>query len=256
MTSTDGSSGPDGRRVSRVSRTAVNQLRAEQPEHDLRRCRRHDRRFDVRVLHPEGQAHDRCAQRGWSRRQLRSATTNSTAVSPTSPTESWPSPIGEYLGANVYDKATGDPALAPEYWVTTVTEKKGVCSVGFVGAVTEELPSLVSPAGIEDISVGSPVEAANRVADQLRDGDESNGEADIVILLVHEGAPTTDIASATDPNTRVRSDRPQRRRRHRRDRLGPHASRVQPRDRRASGDLERPVRRALLRHGDPATTRS
>ncbi|MET0885107.1 MAG: bifunctional UDP-sugar hydrolase/5'-nucleotidase [Mycetocola sp.] len=102
----------------------------------------------------------------------------------------------EYLGANVYLKDTTEPAL-PEYWIAKVS---GV-SVGFVGAVTDELPSLVSPAGIEEISVGSPVEAANRVADQLSDGVKGNGEADIVIMLVHEGAATTDIASATDPNS-------------------------------------------------------
>ncbi|MET0779918.1 MAG: bifunctional UDP-sugar hydrolase/5'-nucleotidase [Mycetocola sp.] len=103
----------------------------------------------------------------------------------------------EYLGANVYDKVTGAPAL-PEYWI----KKFNGIRVGFVGAVTDELPSLVSPEGIEDITVGSPVEAANRVADQLSDGKSSNGEADIVILLVHEGAATTDISSATDPNSR------------------------------------------------------
>jgi 5'-nucleotidase len=103
----------------------------------------------------------------------------------------------EYLGANVYDRATGDPAL-PEYWIAKF---QGV-RIGFVGAVTDELPSLVSPAGIEDISVGSPVEAANRVADQLSDGRSNNGEADIVVMLVHEGAATTSIESATDPTTR------------------------------------------------------
>ncbi|WP_448006040.1 bifunctional metallophosphatase/5'-nucleotidase [Agromyces bauzanensis] len=108
-----------------------------------------------------------------------------------------PLALWEYLGANVYDKATGEPAL-PEYWVE---ELEGV-RLGFVGAVTDELPSLVSPAGIAEIEVGPPVEAANRVADQLSDGDEENGEADIVVFLVHEGAATTDIASATDPNTR------------------------------------------------------
>ena len=85
----------------------------------------------------------------------------------------------------MYDRATGDPAL-PEYWI----KKFNGIRVGFVGAVTDELPSLVSPAGIEDITVGSPVEAANRVADQLSDGRSNNGEADIVILLVHEGAAT------------------------------------------------------------------
>lgn len=103
----------------------------------------------------------------------------------------------EYLGANVYDEATGDPVL-PEYW----TAKFQGVTIGFVGAVTDELPSLVSPAGMEGISVGSPVEAANRVADQLSDGKKQNGEADIVIMLVHEGAATTDVASATDPNSR------------------------------------------------------
>lgn len=108
-----------------------------------------------------------------------------------------PLALWEYLGANVYDKATGEPAL-PEYWVE---EFDGV-RLGFVGAVTDELPSLVSPAGIAEITVGDPVEAANRVADELSDGVEENGEADIVVFLVHEGAATTDIASATDPNSR------------------------------------------------------
>ncbi|MGR0319357.1 bifunctional metallophosphatase/5'-nucleotidase [Agromyces sp. ZXT2-3] len=103
----------------------------------------------------------------------------------------------EYLGANIYDKATGEVAL-PEYWL----QKFQGVTIGFVGAVTDELPSLVSPSGIEDITVGSPVEAANRVADELSDGKKGNGEADIVIMLVHEGAATTSIESATDPNSR------------------------------------------------------
>ncbi|HET8927183.1 MAG TPA: bifunctional UDP-sugar hydrolase/5'-nucleotidase [Microbacterium sp.] len=103
----------------------------------------------------------------------------------------------EYLGANVYKKGTTKPAL-PEYFI----EKFNGVRIGFVGAVTDELPSLVSPAGIADIDVGSPVEAANRVADQLSDGRANNGEADIVIMLVHEGAVDTSIASATDERTR------------------------------------------------------
>lgn len=108
-----------------------------------------------------------------------------------------PLALWEYLGANVYDKETGEPAL-PEYWI----EEFDKVRIGFVGAVTDELPSLVSPTGIEDITVGDPVEAANRVADQLTDGKQKNGEADIVVFLVHEGAATTSIESATDPDTR------------------------------------------------------
>lgn len=103
----------------------------------------------------------------------------------------------EYLGANVYETGT-DQAALPEYWI----EKLHGVRVGFVGAVTDELPSLVSPAGIADIDVGSPVEAANRVADQLSDGRANNGEADIVILLVHEGATVGTVESATDETTR------------------------------------------------------
>lgn len=99
----------------------------------------------------------------------------------------------EYLGANVYDRATGEPAL-PEYFV----QAYGGVSVGFIGAVTNELPSLVSPAGIADLEIRDITTETNRVADNLRDGDAANGEADVVILLVHEGAATPDISSATD----------------------------------------------------------
>lgn len=108
-----------------------------------------------------------------------------------------PMALWEYLGANVYDKATGKAAL-PEYYTKTFD---GV-TIGFIGAVTDELPSLVSPAGIADLTIGDPVTAANRVADQLTDGKTGNGEADIIILLVHEGAATTELDSAIDPTSR------------------------------------------------------
>lgn len=99
----------------------------------------------------------------------------------------------DYLAANLYVKGTDTPVF-PEYYIHDF----GDVSVGFVGAVTDELPSLVSPAGIASIDVGPVVPAVNRVADQLSDGDPANGEADVVVLLVHEGAATTNIASATD----------------------------------------------------------
>ncbi len=88
-----------------------------------------------------------------------------------------------YLGANVYDKGTTNPAL-PEY---EVVEIDGL-DVGFVGVVTEETPTLVTPSGIADVEFGDPVEALNRVTAQLQDGDPANGEADVVVGLVHEGA--------------------------------------------------------------------
>ncbi|WP_428830365.1 ExeM/NucH family extracellular endonuclease [Cellulomonas endometrii] len=88
-----------------------------------------------------------------------------------------------YLGANVYAKGTQDPAL-DEYALIDVD---GV-QVGVVGAVTQETPSLVSPGGIADLDFGDPVDAVNRVAAQLSDGDEANGEADVVVAEYHEGA--------------------------------------------------------------------
>jgi len=102
----------------------------------------------------------------------------------------------EYLAANLTTK-DASPEL-PQYWTQTFD---GV-TIGFVGAVTDELPSLVSPAGIANLDIEAPVTAANRVADQLSDGDATNGEADVVVLLVHEGAVDNTVAGATDPTTR------------------------------------------------------
>lgn len=97
-----------------------------------------------------------------------------------------------YLGANVYDRATGEPAFDESF----VTEVDGV-RVGFIGAVTEELPSLVTPTGIASLEVRPVVDEVNRVAEALSDGDETNGEADVLVLLVHEGPATGDLADST-----------------------------------------------------------
>ncbi|MCI1017469.1 ExeM/NucH family extracellular endonuclease [Microbacterium sp. C5A9] len=98
----------------------------------------------------------------------------------------------EYISSNVFLTETGEPALAPAW----VKELDGV-KVGFIGAVTEDLDSLVSPEGIADLEVRSIADSVNAVADDLRDGDGSNGEADVVILLVHEGAASTELSSIT-----------------------------------------------------------
>ncbi|MDN3443131.1 ExeM/NucH family extracellular endonuclease [Microbacterium sp. APC 3901] len=98
----------------------------------------------------------------------------------------------EYISSNVFVTETGEPALAPAW----VKELDGV-RVGFVGAVTEDLDSLVSPEGIADLEVRSIVDSVNAVADDLRDGDAANGEADVVILLVHEGASSAELSSIT-----------------------------------------------------------
>ena len=98
----------------------------------------------------------------------------------------------EYISSNVFLKGTDETALAPSW----VKDFDGV-SVGFVGAVTEELDSLVSPAGIADLEVRGIVDSVNNAAAALRDGDEANGEADVIVLLVHEGATTVSVDSIT-----------------------------------------------------------
>lgn len=90
-----------------------------------------------------------------------------------------------YIAANLKLKSTGDPAV-PATWIRTVD---GV-EVGFVGAVTEDLPALVSPDGIADLEVTDIVDSVNAEAADLR----ANG-ADLVIMLVHEGSASTSCSS-------------------------------------------------------------
>ena len=94
----------------------------------------------------------------------------------------------EYLAANV--RHDDGSAALPESWVRSF---QGI-DVGFIGAVTDHLPELVSPAGIAGLTIQEPVVAANRVADQMKDAG-----VEIVVLLVHEGAADTSMVSATDP---------------------------------------------------------
>ncbi|WP_244971387.1 bifunctional metallophosphatase/5'-nucleotidase [Paramicrobacterium chengjingii] len=97
-----------------------------------------------------------------------------------------------YLGANVYKENTETPVL-DEYTIVTIDGVR----VGIIGAVTQEVPSLVSKSGIEGLDFGDPVDAVNRVADQLSDEDESNGEADVIVAEYHEGASVGTPEGAT-----------------------------------------------------------
>ncbi|VXB41511.1 ExeM/NucH family extracellular endonuclease [Nocardioides sp. AX2bis] len=94
----------------------------------------------------------------------------------------------EYLGANVRFKDDGSPALDGT-WI----QDFGGTEIGFVGAVTEDLPSLVSPTGIEQLEITDVVDETNAAAADLK----AEG-ADVVVLLVHEGAPGTDCTTFDD----------------------------------------------------------
>jgi 5'-nucleotidase len=91
----------------------------------------------------------------------------------------WP-----YIAANIDEPGDADE-IAPS-WTTDVD---GV-TVGFVGAVTEHLHELVNPAGIEGLEVTDVVDATNEEAAKIKEAG-----ADVVVLLVHEGASGTDCAA-------------------------------------------------------------
>ncbi|ANC32176.1 5'-nucleotidase C-terminal domain-containing protein [Isoptericola dokdonensis] len=91
----------------------------------------------------------------------------------------------EYVAANLKMRETGEDAV-PASWLKDF----GDVEVGFVGAVTEELPSLVTPGGIAELEVADIVDTADAEAEALK----AEG-ADLVVLLVHDGAETTTCAA-------------------------------------------------------------
>ncbi|HKU02341.1 MAG TPA: ExeM/NucH family extracellular endonuclease, partial [Arthrobacter sp.] len=93
-----------------------------------------------------------------------------------------------YLGANVYKKGTTEPVL-PEY---TVLDLNGI-KVAVIGTVTQEVPSLVTPAGIADLDFGDPVDAINRVAAKIT----ADKTADVIIVEDHDGAGSGVVEGAT-----------------------------------------------------------
>jgi 5'-nucleotidase len=93
-----------------------------------------------------------------------------------------------YLGANVYKKGTTEPVL-PEF---TILEMNGI-KVAVIGTVTQEVPSLVTPAGIAELEFGDPVDAINRVAAKIT----AEKLADVIIVENHDGAGSGTVEGAT-----------------------------------------------------------
>ncbi|SLK11047.1 ExeM/NucH family extracellular endonuclease [Arthrobacter sp. P2b] len=93
-----------------------------------------------------------------------------------------------YLGANVYRKGTTEPVL-PEF---TVLELNGI-KVAVIGTVTQEVPTLVTPAGVADLEFGDPVDAINRAAARIT----AENLADVIIVENHDGAGSGVVEGAT-----------------------------------------------------------
>lgn len=85
-----------------------------------------------------------------------------------------------YLGANV----GGAPEINDPLYETF--EMDGV-TVAYIGTVTETTPSIVAADGVAGLTFNDPVATTNDIAADLKDGDDANGEADVVVSLFHEG---------------------------------------------------------------------
>ena len=85
-----------------------------------------------------------------------------------------------YLGANV---GGADEIAEPPYDIVDID---GV-NVAFIGTVTETTPTIVSKDGVAGLTFNDPVAVTNDIAADLKDGDDANGEADVVVSLFHEG---------------------------------------------------------------------
>ena len=124
----------------------------------------------------------------------------------------------KYLGANVR-KAADHSAALPETWMKDV----GGVQVGFIGAVTDHLSELVSPAGIAGLEIESPVVAANRHAEELKAAGRRHRRA-----ARARGCGDHRTVLGDRPGHRLRQDRHRRQRRRRRDHLRSHPPLVQP----------------------------
>ncbi len=104
--------------------------------------------------------------------------------------DGWNGSDADWLAANVVDRATQDPILAP-YKIRKV---KGV-EVGVIGVVLDETPSIVSAAGITDVEFVDEVERINKYAAELR----GQGVEAIVVSLHEGGFAGSNVNGCTNP---------------------------------------------------------
>ena len=132
-------------------------------------------------------------------------------------TDVFPGADFEYLSANVIVDATGQPlfpAAAVKEFPSAHSNRR--IPVGFIGAVLEATPTIVTPTGVAGLTFEDEADAANRTLRQLR-----RGGVKTFVLVIHQGGfqagtPTLDgcagslagsdilgIAERLDPDIKV-----------------------------------------------------
>ncbi|MEH7084611.1 bifunctional 2',3'-cyclic-nucleotide 2'-phosphodiesterase/3'-nucleotidase [Neobacillus drentensis] len=94
----------------------------------------------------------------------------------------------DYVVANVVDEKTNETILPPY----AVKEVDGV-KIGFIGVVTADTPSIVTPSGVAGVKFTDEVTAVNKYAKELTD----QGVKTIVVLAHNPGTSKTDGTAAT-----------------------------------------------------------
>lgn len=94
----------------------------------------------------------------------------------------------DYVVANVVDEKTNQPILDPY----VVKEVDGI-KIGFIGVVTTETPTIVTPSGVAGVKFTDEVTAVNKYAKELTD----QGVKTIVVLAHDPGTSKTDGTAAT-----------------------------------------------------------
>ncbi len=98
-----------------------------------------------------------------------------------------------YVSANVVRADTSEPLLAP----SVVVELGGV-PVGVIGAVTHDVPNLVTPKAAAGLAFLDEAESINRAAKALRDRGVRT-----LIVSIHQGAEQTRYAGPTRSSERL-----------------------------------------------------
>ncbi|CAM3191839.1 5'-nucleotidase [Deinococcus saxicola] len=88
----------------------------------------------------------------------------------------------KWLGANVVDKTTRKPVFEP-YAVQEI----GGAKIGFIGAVLQGTPSIVSPDGIKTLDFLDEASSINKYVPELK-----KLNVDAIVVLIHQGGMSKD----------------------------------------------------------------
>jgi 5'-nucleotidase len=94
-----------------------------------------------------------------------------------------------YVSANVLREANGR-TLLPAY---TVKHVQGV-SIGVIGAVLKETPTIVTPSGVAGLDFADEADAINRAVAQLK-----HSGVRTIVVTIHQGIRQTSYEGPTDP---------------------------------------------------------